>query len=65
MRRTLIMLALMLGAAPAFGQADVQRVQCYGNKASADQVIAACTALIASDQGKASDLAKDLSLIHI
>ena len=59
MRRTLILFALTLGAMPAFGQADAQREQCYGSKASADQVIAACTALIAADQGKASDLAKD------
>ena len=46
MRRTLILFVLTLGAAPAWGQADTSREQCYGSKASADQVIAACTALI-------------------
>ena len=36
MHKTIILFAIALGAAPAWGQADVQRDQCYGSKASAD-----------------------------
>jgi len=60
MRSPLILVAIALSS-PVWsqGQSQVMRDQCYGSTAGPDQVIAACGALIAPDQGKPSDQAKD------